>query len=79
LSGKIGSSSGTLDFSVIGNTVNLAARLKSFADSAKKTGIIVCPQTVKTLARDVRFRFIDRVPVKGRTRKFAIFTALELR
>jgi adenylate cyclase len=79
LSGKIGSARGTLDFSVIGNTVNLAARLKSFANLAGESGIVVCPLTVKTLARDVRFRFIDRVPVKGRTREFAIFTALELR
>ena len=79
VSGKIGSKKGILDYSVIGNPVNLAARLKAKAFFANETGILLCPATVKKMAKFVRVRFIKRVSIKGRSREFSLYEAIEER
>ncbi len=79
VSGKIGSKHGKLDFTVIGNPVNLASRLKSKAEKATETGIIVCPATIRLLRGAARLQFIERTEIKGRSRTFPLYELLELR
>jgi len=79
VSGKIGSKTGKLDFTLIGNPVNLAARLKAQAHKADNTGIIVCPATIRLLKGQARLRFIERTEIKGRSRTFPLYELLELR
>ena len=79
VSGKIGSRSGKLDYTVIGNPVNLAARLKAQAGKACETGIIVCPNTIRMLRGLARLRFIERTEIKGRSRTFPLYELIEMR
>ncbi len=79
VSGKIGSKFGKLDYTVIGNPVNLAARLKAQTHLADQTGIIICPQTIRALRGAGKLRFIDRVAIKGRSRTFPLYELLSLR
>jgi len=79
VSGKIGSRTGKLDFTLIGNPVNLAARLKAQAHKAKSTGIIVSPATIRLLKGKARLRFIERTEIKGRSRTFPLYELMELR
>lgn len=79
VSGKIGSAEGKLDFTVIGNPVNLAARLKMQAGKASNTGIIACPNTIRLLKGQGRLGFIERTEIKGRSRTFPLYELLEMR
>ena len=80
VSGKIGSRNGKLDYTVIGNPVNLAARLKVQAEKAKNTGILVCPNSIRLLQGAGRLKFIERMTIKGRTnRTFPLYELLGLR
>ncbi len=79
LSGRIGSHHGTLDFSVIGNAVNLAARLKAAAKSAHTTGILIDPQAIHQSRGLVRVSFLERREIKGRSRAFNLYEAIGLR
>lgn len=79
ISGKIGSKDGRLDFTVIGNPVNLAARLKGQAELFLQSGILVCPQTIRKLKGKAKLKFIDRVSIKGRERTFPLYELIKLR
>lgn len=79
VSGKIGSRDGKLDYTVIGNPVNLAARLKAQAWMADQTGILLCPQTIRMLRGTGKLRFLERIEIKGRTRTFPMYELLSLR
>lgn len=79
VSGKIGSRDGKLDYTVIGNPVNLAARLKAQAWMADQTGVLLCPQTIRMLKGAGKVRFIDRIEIKGRTRTFPMYELLSMR
>ncbi len=79
LSGRIGSRRGTLDFSVIGNAVNLASRFKGQAHRAATTQIVVAPATLRLLRGRARVQFIARVDIKGRTRTFPLYELQEMR
>lgn len=80
VSGKIGSRNGKLDYTVIGNPVNLAARLKVQAGKAKNTGILICPYSIRQLQGIGRLQFIERMAIKGRTnRTFPLYELIGLR
>ena len=80
VSGKIGSRNGKLDYTVIGNPVNLAARLKVQAGKAKNTGILICPNSIRLIQGAGRLKFIERMTIKGRTnRTFPLYELLGLR
>ena len=80
VSGKIGSRNGKLDYTVIGNPVNLAARLKVQADKAKNTGILICPNSIRLIQGAGRLKFIERMTIKGRTnRTFPLYELIGLR
>lgn len=80
ISGKIGSYSGKLDYTVIGNPVNLAARLKAESKkSSKDTGIIISGMTIKLMKGVGRVNFLKRVSIKGKARKYNIYELQNLR
>jgi len=79
VSGRIGSRLGKLDYTVIGDTVNLAARLKIEAAKAGTTGIVVAPSTIRGLRGQGRVAFIERVEIKGKSREYPLYELLELR
>lgn len=79
VSGKIGSSEGKLDFTVIGDAVNLAARLKGQAQKVLDSGIILSAESIRKAGGAVMVRFIDRVKIKGKANKYQIFELLEVR
>ncbi|MFZ5952977.1 MAG: adenylate/guanylate cyclase domain-containing protein [Candidatus Rifleibacteriota bacterium] len=62
VSGKIGSKTGKLDYTVIGDTVNMAARLKALAEETKGSSILVSESCANLLQH--RFSMVERDPVK---------------
>ena len=78
ISGKIGSYQGKLDFTVIGNPVNLAARLKSEAADSN-TGIIISGATMRLLKGKGRVNFLRRSSLKGKAREYNIYELCDLR
>lgn len=79
VSGRIGSRLGKLDFTVIGDTVNLAARLKAQAKKAADTGIIIAPGAIRILKGRARVSFIERVEIKGKSREYPLYELIALR
>lgn len=79
ISGKIGSSIGKLDFTVIGDTVNLAARLKSIAEKAQQSRILLSQQTVEQLGSSAETSCVDLVEIKGKTGKYEVFELLQVK
>ncbi len=78
ISGKIGSYQGKLDFTVIGNPVNLAARLKNEAADST-TGIIISGSTMRLLKGAGRVNFLRRCSLKGKAREYNIYELIDLR
>lgn len=78
ISGKIGSYQGKLDFTVIGNPVNLAARLKAEAADSN-TGIIISGSTMRLLKGKGRVQFLRRCSLKGKSREYNIYELCDLR
>ncbi len=80
ISGKIGSYYGKLDFTVIGNPVNLAARFKAEAKKGtENTGIIISGITIGLLNGRGNVKFLRRCSIKGKARKYNIYELLSLR
>ena len=78
ISGRIGSYQGKLDFTVIGNPVNLAARLKNEAVEST-TGIIISGSTMRLLKGVGRVNFLRRCSLKGKAREYNIYELIDLR
>ena len=80
ISGKIGSYSGKLDFTVIGNPVNSAARFKSEAkNGTEQTGIIISGETIGLTKGKAKVKFLRRVQIKGKTRQYNIYELIGIR
>lgn len=80
ISGRIGSYSGKLDFIVIGNPVNLAARFKTESkNGTEQTGIIISGKTIGLTKGKAIVRFLRRVSVKGKARQYNIYELIGMR
>ncbi|PKL45971.1 MAG: hypothetical protein CVV42_18095 [Candidatus Riflebacteria bacterium HGW-Riflebacteria-2] len=78
ISGRIGSYSGKLDYTVIGDQVNLAARLKNEAIDSS-SGLIISGSTMRMLKGKGRVNFLRRCSLKGKSREYNIYELYELR
>lgn len=79
ISGKIGSKVGKLDFTVIGDTVNMAARLKAGASIAEKTGILVSSSVFEKLANEAVMQEKQQVAIKGKKGLHKVYELVALR
>ncbi|MDX8395640.1 MAG: adenylate/guanylate cyclase domain-containing protein, partial [Mariprofundaceae bacterium] len=75
ITGNIGSPT-RMDYTIIGDGVNLAARLES-ACKYYKAQILISENTYKALKGTYKIRPVDRVVVKGKTRPVDIYEVLD--
>jgi adenylate cyclase len=73
--GNLGSAK-RFDYTAIGDDVNVAARLEG-TNKYYDTEILVGEEAVKQVGERIRFRLVDKVIVKGKTRAIEIFTPCE--
>lgn len=78
ISGRIGSYKGKLDYTVIGDPVNLAARLKKESEGSE-AGIIISGSTMRLLKGKARVKFLKRCSLKGKAREYNIYELCDLR
>lgn len=73
ISGYIGSEDGRQSLTVIGDTVNLAARLESRSGLAGRTGIAICAATAETCRGVCRVEPLGIIPIKGKDLPVSLF------
>lgn len=71
--GRIGSRAGRLDFTVIGDTVNLAARLEAESRRRSDSPILLDEETVSSTGAAFRCISLGTITVKGRIKPVQIF------
>lgn len=73
ISGYIGSEDGRQSLTVIGDTVNLAARLESRSELAARSGIALCRATAEACRGAVAVHPLGTIPVKGKDLPVELF------
>ncbi len=73
ISGYIGSEDGRQSLTVIGDTVNLAARLESRSGLAARTGIAICAATAEACRGACVVQPLGTIPIKGKDQPVSLF------
>ena len=76
ISGYIGSEDGRQSLTVIGDTVNLAARLESRSGLAGRTGIAICAATAEACRNACVVKPLGTIPIKGKDLPVSLFELL---
>ena len=79
IAGKIGAVTGRRDYTIIGDRVNLAARLESMSHFSEKTHILVDQQTKSTADTTFYFKDHGELPVKGKTALVQVYELINKR
>jgi len=79
IAGRVGSSSGRLDATFIGEAVLLASFVETRSKLAFRSGIVVAPSTVRLLRGRGRLEFLERVTPEGKSRAFTLYELTDLR
>ncbi|MBP7635031.1 adenylate/guanylate cyclase domain-containing protein [Candidatus Ozemobacteraceae bacterium] len=79
IAGRVGSSSGRLDATFIGEAVMLASFVETRSKQALRTGIVVAPSTVRLLRGRGRLEFLERITPEGKSRAFSLYELTDLR
>ncbi len=79
IAGLIGSSSGRLDYTVIGDTVNVAARLEGMSKIGGYTRIIISETTYKAVAHLIDVTLINADRVKGKENQVIMYEIVQFK
>lgn len=74
IAGKMGSRRKRLDFTFIGDTVNLAARLEKLAGSGSMPAILATAENAENLKKDFMISALEPVKVKGKEQPIEIIS-----
>jgi len=74
IAGKMGSRRKRLDFTFIGDTVNLAARLEKLAGSGSMPAILATAENAENLKKDFMISALEPVKVKGKEQPVEIIS-----
>lgn len=78
VSGKIGSKTGKLDFTLIGDAVNMAARIKGLAKEATHTRIVLTAESAKKIEDQAFLQSLGKFKIKGKSGQHEIFELLRV-
>ncbi|OQA11176.1 MAG: Adenylate cyclase 1 [bacterium ADurb.Bin374] len=76
ISGKVGSREGRIDYTVIGDSVNTAARLCTAAARRPGPSIIISEAVAERLESEIPLDSLEPIALKGKTEPLRLFSVL---